>query len=137
MKTPSFPFPILQSETCTNEECNKRQQISTSGARRRWAVMVLRLCSLAVVAGWVGAGISSLTLLAQQQYPFRQTIEQLEIQDAKLEIARLRNALELQNIVITDQGKDISRMYGIGIGLGSILLVLQVAQILTARPPGK
>lgn len=99
---------------------------------------ILRLSMLAIAAGWIG-GTVSLSLMAQGGHsnPAQITIEQLEIQDARAEINRLRDEITAMGVIISDQGKDISMMHGIGFGLGLIMVVLQAAQILTNRGGNK
>lgn len=125
-----FPFQILRERTCINSDCDKRVQVSRREARLRWWLLLLRLTSMVVLAGLVGAVATLFMFTARAQVarslPAQQTIEQFEIQEDKAEILLLR-------AVVIDQAKDIAMMKGIGIGLSAILLVLQIAQITVGK----
>ncbi len=129
-KEMNLPFPILRNETCLNQDCQNRVAVSVDNAKVAWQLLMLRIGSLICIACLVGASASLMMfpVMAQPQPNAspNEVLQQFEIQDNSAEILRLR-------IIVEKQAGDIATMQGIGIGLGCILLVLQVAQIAVGR----
>lgn len=125
-------FPMYKEHYCENFECAERQLMSRRTSLALKALMVSRVLFLCLAAGIIGGTAHSFIFgqpyesIARAALSERVTKSEVQIQMQSAEIALLRQT-------VAQQDKDISEMHGIGLGLGCILLVLQVIQMVAGR----
>ncbi len=121
-----WPFPIYQEKTCINSACAQRVMVSHEKALVTWYVLLLRLVSVVLLSVVAGVTIEHMS---------GQSVSSLQIDVAKLQYQQQVNSTEIGLLrgTVAMQADEISEMRGIGIGLVSILVVLQVAQIMLTR----
>lgn len=135
MKVAKQLFPMFKEHYCENHGCSERHLMPRSKRLAFQVLMVARISFICISAALVGGAVHSFIFaqptesLAQAILSERLTKNEVQVQMQAAEIALLRQT-------VAQQEKDISELHGIGIGLGSILIILQVIQMVAGRLVG-
>lgn len=94
-------------------------------------ILFLCLCTLAL-----GEVAHSFIFGQQATNPFAQAVLSERLTKNEVEVQMMTTEIAILRQTVAEQDKDISELHGIGIGLGSLLLVLQIIQMVVGRMIG-